>query len=538
MNTYSRNSKHAGLLLLALLLVTMLAACSGKVDVAIGGINIPPGTVPPVQNAESLTAQGTVSGFGDLTVNGVRYDADGASITIDSRPGTLSDLRLGHVVTITGRISSAGFTGQATTVRMDSRIIGPLEVIDADNGRLTVMGQTIRLGPDTHYPVTIDPATLQALEPGDLVRISGYIDTTGAVRATRVEPAEANSPLQLIGEVAGLDPGNLTFRINQLTVDYGSTVLIDLPGGAPADGMTVKVIGTLSGGRFAAEQLLTAIGPTGAIGQRAQLGGLITRFASPADFEVNDTDIAANSGTAYSNGDSGDLALDTAVVIDGEFRTGGQILADLITFGQPAGNTTSLVYDLDGFSEISVPTVFGITVTQGDEYSVEVIVDEEAAQRIQVTMNGQRLTIALEPGNGSIETLDAHVTMPVLDRIDLTGVVYARLRNFDQPQMTMNVGGVSYLAGDGLRIGHLLATVSGVSRLDLGDIRPIGQADIDVGGVSQATLNMDVGSTLSGSVSTGQGTGTSALYYYGTDVTLNVAVGWNASVTWLGDTRP
>ena len=538
MNTNSRNSKHAGLLLLALLLVTMLAACSGKVDVAINGINIPPGTIPPFQNYEPVTAQGTVSGFGDLAVNDVRYDADGASITIDSQPGLLSDLRLGHVVTVTGRINALGFTGQATNIRMDSRIIGPVEAIDADNARLTVMGQTIRLGPETHYPATIDPATLTGLAPGERVRISGYVDAAGAIRATRVEPADANAPLQIIGDVSGLDIANLVFEINGLTVDYGSTVLIGLPGGAPADGMMVKVIGTLSNGLFEAEQLLTAPALTGASGRRAQLGGLITRFASPADFEVNDTEIAANAATAYSNGDSGDLALNAAVTIDGEFRTGGRILANRITFGQLAGNTTSLTYALDGFTEISVPTVFGITVTQGDEYSVEVIVDEEAANRIQVSSNGPRLTIALEPGNGHIDTLDAYITMPVLDRIDLTGVVYARLRNFDQPQMTMNVGGVSYLVGDGLRIGHLLATVSGVSRLDLGEIRPIGRADIDVGGVSQATLNMDVGSTLSGAVSTGQGTGTSALFYYGTGVTINVTAGWNAAVIWLGGTKP
>ena len=94
------------------------------------------------------------------------------------------------------------------------------------------------------------------------------------------------------------------------------------------------------------------------------------------------------------------------------------------------------------------------------------------------------------------------------------------------------------LHGDALRIGHLRATVSGVSRMDLGDIRPIGQADIDVSGVSQATLNMDVGSRLSGSVSTGQGTGASTLYYYGSNVGPDVVTGANASLVWLGETRP
>lgn len=49
---------------------------------------------------------------------------------------------------------------------------------------------------------------------------------------------------------------------------------------------------------------------------------------------------------------------------------------------------------------------------------------------------------------------------------------------------------------------------------------------------------MGVGSTLTGSVSTGLGTGTSVLYYYGTNVALDVTTDWLSSVTRLGDTRP
>ena len=74
--------------------------------------------------------------------------------------------------------------------------------------------------------------------------------------------------------------------------------------------------------------------------------------------------------------------------------------------------------------------------------------------------------------------------------------------------------------------------------MDLVDVRPIGNADIAVSGVSQATLNMDVGATLTGSVSTGQGTGASAIFYYGTDVDVNVATDALSSIRWLGDTLP
>ena len=540
MDTKPRKSNVAGILLLALFALALVAACSGgNIDVAVGGVNLPPGSMPAFPNSEPVVAQGAITGLGDLTVNGTRYDADGASVLVDAQPGVMSDLKLGHVAVLTGRISAAGLTGQASTIHMHSSVTGPVERIAAGEGRMTVMSQTIWLGPETHYSDGIDPATLDGLSTGDRVRISGYADAAGNIRATRVETAAANSPLQLVGEVSGLDIANLLFDINQLTVDYGGAVVIDLPGGAPENGMTVRLIGTLSNGLFVAEQLVA--GPelaTGGPGQRVQLGGIVTRFASIADFEVNGVAATADSASTFSNGGRGDLELNARVTIDGEFRTGGSVRVAHVTFGEVTGHRATLSYDVDAFTSISVPTVFGISVTQGARYSVEVIVDEAAANRVDVTKNGSTLTVALQPGDGQIETLEARVTMPVLDRIDLTGVVNARLYDFDQAEMTINVGNVSKLRGESLRIGHVQATVSGVSHMDLGDIRPIAQADIAVSGVSQATLNMDVGSRLSGSVSTGQGTGASALFYYGSNVALDVETGDNASLVWLGETRP
>ena len=74
--------------------------------------------------------------------------------------------------------------------------------------------------------------------------------------------------------------------------------------------------------------------------------------------------------------------------------------------------------------------------------------------------------------------------------------------------------------------------------LDLGEVQPIGSADVDISGVSQATLNMGVGSVLTGSVRTGQGTGESMLFYYGTDTSVNVTTDFQSRVIRLGDTRP
>ena len=115
---------------------------------------------------------------------------------------------------------------------------------------------------------------------------------------------------------------NLLFDINQLTVDYGSAAVIDLPDGAPENGMTVWVIGTLSKGLFMAEQLVA--GPTLASddpGQRVQVGGIVTRFVSMADFEVNGVAATADSASTFDGGDGSDLGERSEVpLIDAEFE--------------------------------------------------------------------------------------------------------------------------------------------------------------------------------------------------------------------------
>jgi hypothetical protein len=177
-----------------------------------------------------------------------------------------------------------------------------------------------------------------------------------------------------------------------------------------------------------------------------------------------------------------------------------------------------------------------VTVVQGPDFSVEVTAKADIVNNVQVLQTGDTISFGLD----NAHIFNAVVAMPILNQIDVGADARANvsLRDFDQMQMTVNLGGVSVLRGEGLLIGDLTATVSGVSLLDFGDISPIGNANVDVSGVSQATLNMAVASTLAGSVRTGQGTGVSRLFYYGTHVNENVTTDGLSTVVRLGETRP
>ena len=485
----------------------------------------------------ALSAFGSITELNSVTVNGIRYDTNSTSVNVNGLPANVSDLKLGQVVALEGEVNFSDATGRADEIGYSATVIGPVENVDATLDRLIVMGQTVLTNADTVFDPSIDPDSFAGLTVGATTQISGFRNADGDIMATRIEPDTSSTGAQLIGTVAGLDLANMLFSVNRLTVDYGSAILIDLPMGMPTDGLLVIVRGSLTNGILVVDEIANIINLAATPGERAYLGGIVTRFASPTDFDLNGFPITINASTGFVNGIVGDLQANAEITIDGAVSSGGDaVMTNQVTFGRPVNDRSTVKFDFNNFTNISVFGLSKVTVVQGPDFSVEVMANADIVNNVQVTQNGDTVTF----GHNNSQILNAFVTMPVLNRIDVGADALANvtLKDFDQMQMTVNVGGVSSLRGEGLLIGDLTATVSGVSVLDLGDIRPIGHASIDVSGVSRATLNMGVGSTLTGSVRTGQGTGVSTLFYYGTNVAVNVTTDSSSSVVKLGETRP
>jgi len=485
----------------------------------------------------AASAFGTITELNSATVNGIRYDTNATNVIVNGQPGNVSDLKLGQVVALEGEVNFSNATGRAAAIGYSASIIGPVENIDATLDRLIVLGQTVLTSADTVFDPSIDPDTFAGLLDGATIQISGLRNADGDMMAMRIEPDTTSIGVQLIGTVAGLDLANMLFSVDRLTVDYSSATVIDLPMGMPTDGLLVIIRGSLANGVLVVNEIAGIMNLTATPGERGHLGGIITRFSSPTDFDLNGFPITTNANTSYASGVVGDLVANAEVTIDGNVSPGGTtILASRVTFGRPVGDRTVVTFDFENFTNISVFGLSRVRVTQRPNYSVEATGNADIINDIQVTQNGDTVTF----GNDNTQIMDAVVTMPVLNRIDVVAGALANvtLRDFNQPQMTVNLAGVSVLRGEGLMISDLTSTVSGVSLLDLGGNRPIGNANIDVSGVSQATLNMGVGSALSGSVATGQGTGVSTLFYYGTNVTVNVTTDGQSRITRLGETRP
>jgi hypothetical protein len=484
----------------------------------------------------ALAAVGAITELDSATVNGIRYDTNAANVYINGTLAAASDLQLGQVVALEGEVNFSNATGRADEIRYSASIVGPVENIDATLKRLIVLGQTVLTNADTEFHSSIDPDTYAGLAVGTTTQISGFRNADGDIRATRIEPGAANAALQVVGTVAGLDLASMSFSINRLIVDYSNAALIDLPLGMPTEGLLVIVCGVLTDGIFVVDEISGSMDHAIATGIRGHLGGIVTRFGSLTDFDLNGLRVTTDAGTGYVNGVAGDVQANVEITIDGDISLDGEsVQAYEITFGRPVYDRTTTTYDFEDFTEVSVVAVSLKNVTQGPEYTVEVTAGADALDDLQVTQSGDVVSLGLS--NNQI--FNAVITMPVLNRIEVgaNALSYVTLADFEQAQMTIELGGVSSMRGEGLVIGDLDATVSGVSMLDLGDIRPIGGASVDISGVSQATLNMAVGSTLTGSVRTGQGTGVSRLFYYGTNVATHVTTDSLSTVIRLGETR-
>lgn len=326
------NRKSLGKIFISAVTLSLLVGCSSG-DVNISSSTQPFNSWPSAPGSGPVVTQGIVTRLDSITVNDVRYATSNATVETNGHAGSLADLRRGQIVTIHGRIDADGWSGTAHDIRFDANIIGPVDGLDADTHRIVVMGQVVITDANTLFGGGVDASTFSGLSVGQNVQVSGFIDAVRNIHATRVDPVGSNAALHVIGEVSGLEPANFVFAVNGLNVDYGNAAMIDLPGGAPANGMTIKCVGSMQGGLFVADRLVSLPAFSGNGGQRVLVAGIVTRFISRTDFDINDLAATTHVGTLFSRGLGNDLALNAVIMIDGEFTAGGRIRAHWITFG-------------------------------------------------------------------------------------------------------------------------------------------------------------------------------------------------------------
>ena len=178
-----------------------------------------------------------------------------------------------------------------------------------------------------------------------------------------------------------------------------------------------------------------------------------------------------------------------------------------------SGHSITETYDYTDFTTLEVHNGFQMDLKKSNDFNIEITVDDNLIEYLQVDKSGNTLRIRLQQNRlYSSATLIAKITMPDINRIDLSGGSRADVTGFNlSHDLSIELSGGSRINGDisaddvdlemsgGSRIelvgsaDNLVADGSGGSHLELGSF-PIDNANIKISGGGRAMV--DVSGTL------------------------------------------
>ena len=310
-------------------LMAGLCAASTALLVACGG----GGSDGNSNAAPAAQYEGTVTGFGSVIVNGVRFDDSQASVTIDDQTVAVGALKLGMRVALSGAVSANGDTGSAASVVVDTGVRGAVASIDLANSQFTIRGITVQTDAQTAFEGASD---LNALRVGDWVETHGTVDFANrVVQATRVEvkPPEEVGRVVLFGRATNVT--DTTFTLGDLTVNYAAARLIGFDNNTITEGAVVRVRSSAApvGIVLTATVVKAVKAPRLLDATPAAVEGRIQQFVSAADFKVSGTPVDASNAT-FEFGVIGDLSEGKRVIVRGELSN-GKVIARKVRFFRP-----------------------------------------------------------------------------------------------------------------------------------------------------------------------------------------------------------
>jgi hypothetical protein len=313
-------------LVLGIAVASMLTACGGGSDA-------------PAPPTASQTAIGTISGFGSVIVNGVRFSDGSAAITKDGATMTRDQLRVGMVVQVSGQIHADG-TGTANRIQYSDCVQGPITAMNQVQNTVTVLGQTVQVDDGTVF----DGVTLRDMNGfaiGDQIEVSCQSDAANnRLRATRMERLGAFqngvSALDVKGAVSNLNLVASTFTIDGLTVNFAGIAAGSVPTGL-ANGMRVQasgssfINGTLTADRLRDRDRDRISYPDG---DGLVVEGYVSDFVSIASFKIDGQAVNATDAT-IKNGTAADIRNGLKVAAEGTVSNDVLMATKLVVKLQP-----------------------------------------------------------------------------------------------------------------------------------------------------------------------------------------------------------
>jgi hypothetical protein len=242
----------AGLGAVSLIGLAVLAGCGGGGgdSAASGSTSTSSGASTTTTASAAAVTEGTITGFGSVIVNGVRFDSDSCTV-VDDTGATVADtsttkavdkLKLGMRVEVSsGSVDSSTSSAKAVKISFGSRVVGPVGPGSlVDSKTLSVLGQTIDIVDATVFGSSTLLADIGA-GTVTVVEVHGLPDAaTGHILATRLDAPASVSEYKLRGAITALDPTAKTLSIGATSISYAAATLAPTTL-ALATGLVVRV---------------------------------------------------------------------------------------------------------------------------------------------------------------------------------------------------------------------------------------------------------------------------------------------------------
>lgn len=355
------------------LIISAVIAGGGLAGCSSGGGTTATGAAPKI-------AAGVITGFGSVFVNGVEYQTTNATVKVDGVAGTENDLSLGMVVKVNGSVNSDGLTGTASSIEFSDETQGTVMSINLISGvgTINVMGQTVNVDANTVFKSQVASiTTIDMLQAGNIVEVSGYSNGSGAIYATRIEVKgaahSAGEVIEVKGKISSLDTTAKTFIVGDpagsfITVDYSSANLMNFPTSGIANGQFVEVASTSD----VTANLLTATmvdmqnadnkHVDATVGDELELEGVVTSALANNQFMLNDQIVLVDPTlTTVENGVLTDILLGAKLEVEGQLDASGNLVASSVSFREEA--SAEMFAQVDAISTgTNTLTVMGVTV--------------------------------------------------------------------------------------------------------------------------------------------------------------------------------
>ncbi|VAW49871.1 hypothetical protein MNBD_GAMMA04-329 [hydrothermal vent metagenome] len=317
-------------LTMALSIITILVACGGGGSTSTTGIG-----------GSGITTTGTITGFGSVIVNGVKFETTRSSFDIEGSPGTQNDLAIGMVVQVNGVINPDGVTGTATSIVFDDELQGSVNDFATDGltATFTVLGIAVKVDSKTTY---FDPdnggISINTITNGQFVELSGFFDATGTLIASRIENKNGSDEnVELKGNITNLV--GTTFTLKGIEIDARTARLEDLPNGL-TNNIHVEVKGRFDGTRIIATEVESEEIEYGDR-EEFEMEGYVTDFTSHSNFKVNGITVDASNNPKMEPSTM-QLENNVQIEVEGYFVNGILIATELKMRGGEAEITASV----------------------------------------------------------------------------------------------------------------------------------------------------------------------------------------------------